>query len=78
MKTVEFGFRMMDQFPEEVQRDYLKKVLKGRRKTYFISINGWQVGFKRSTIRDYLQKKFGIKDKPDFIHGYVFYGRSGK
>ena len=61
----------MDQFPEEI-----KKVLKGRRKTYFIAINGLNVGFKRSTIRDYLQKKFNIKDKPNFIQGYAFYGRS--
>ena len=61
MKTIEDGFQMLDRFPTDIQRSCLKQILKGRRKIYYVSINGYMVAFKRNDIRDYLLEKFKEK-----------------
>jgi len=57
-KPLEYGFAMMDKFPVAVQRDYLVRVLRGRRRFYKLSINCETVVFRRSDIRDYLRTKY--------------------
>jgi hypothetical protein len=56
--NIKEGIEMIDRFPESVQRDYLKKILKGRREGYPVSINGRIVVLKRSIILGYLKNKF--------------------
>jgi hypothetical protein len=54
------GSKLLNQFPEDILRCFLSTILRGRKKTYYVSINGKIVGFRRSFIRDLLLKKFSV------------------
>ena len=57
-KESKYTIQSIDLFPELVQKDYLRRVLKGRRKYYHISINGRTIYIPRNKIRDYLKNKY--------------------
>ena len=54
----EEGFRMMDQFPEEVQRSLLARVLRSRRRFFSTSVNLRTIWWRRADMRDYLRGKY--------------------
>jgi ribosomal protein S3 len=49
---------MIDAFPEEIQHNLMRHVLKTRRPYVVIGLNGARVKWKRSALRDYLRKKY--------------------
>jgi hypothetical protein len=51
-------FKAIDQFPDETQKELLMRILRGRRRYYFVQVNFNRTVFRRNDLRDYLKKKF--------------------
>ena len=55
----EASIHILGLYSEKTQRDFLRMVLRGRRKWYYFGIcKREEIAFLRNDIRDYLKKKF--------------------